>query len=84
MFLFSSWNHVERPMACYCRHRAPRNTRGRSDADEGAFGILDGDFLEQFLALMENSPDVAGNIATAGGLDRNVVQAALETLQSMH
>ncbi|KAF5362887.1 hypothetical protein D9758_007154 [Tetrapyrgos nigripes] len=68
----------------HARHRAPRNTKGRSDADESSFGILDGDFLEQYLGLVENSPQVAENIAAAAALDRTVIQGALETLQSMH
>lgn len=39
------------------RWRAPKNTRGRSDADDVAFGFLDGDLLESLL-----NPDSAAEL----------------------
>ncbi|KAK7464711.1 hypothetical protein VKT23_005917 [Stygiomarasmius scandens] len=70
----------------HARHRAPRSSRGRSDADEGAYGILDGDYLEQFLGLEESSPDVAEKIIASAEkpLDQTIIHSTLETLQSMH
>ncbi|THV04459.1 hypothetical protein K435DRAFT_649225 [Dendrothele bispora CBS 962.96] len=70
----------------HARHRAPRSSKGRSDADEGAYGILDGDFLENYLRLVENSPDVAEQIIKGAEipLDRNTIQNTLKVLQGMH
>ncbi|KAF5360619.1 hypothetical protein D9756_004828 [Leucocoprinus leucothites] len=45
----------------HARFRAPKSTRGRSDADQASFGFLDGDFIEQLLTLLD-SPDTLDNI----------------------
>ncbi|KAK7056644.1 hypothetical protein VNI00_002361 [Paramarasmius palmivorus] len=73
------------------KHRAPRNARGRTDADEAAFGFLDGDFLEKLLTLMDESPNDANKVLgtsneTLGAIlsDKQAIHQALETLQNMH
>ncbi|KDQ62210.1 hypothetical protein JAAARDRAFT_121297 [Jaapia argillacea MUCL 33604] len=68
--------------------RSPANSRGRSDATH-SFGFLDGDFLEQFLALAPDSmmakrvldgTDVAKRLK----LSCSQITSILETLQGMH
>ena len=71
------------------RFRAPRNTRGRSDADQAAFGFIDGDFLEQFLIHVGN-PKLVDKIVRGNSeperltLPVEELQKVLENLQSMH
>lgn len=36
------------------RYRAPKDTRGSTDAEGAAFGFIDGDFLEQFPNLTQD------------------------------
>ncbi|KAG6831954.1 hypothetical protein H0H92_006555 [Tricholoma furcatifolium] len=73
----------------HARFRAPKSRKGRSDADPSAFGFIDGDFIEQFLAYM-GSPDETERIL-AGNSDPErltmpveEIQAVLENLQSFH
>jgi len=73
----------------HTKFRAPRNRRGRTDAEESAIGFLDGDFLEQFLTF----PHISGIIdeimqgtsqAERLALPRDKIQKVLERLQSLH
>jgi DNA damage-binding protein 1 len=71
------------------RFRAPKNTRGRSDADQAAFGFLDGDFLELFLTRLGSPEQLERIIAGNSEFERLTVSAedlqrVLENLQSMH
>ncbi|KAJ3904528.1 CPSF A subunit region-domain-containing protein [Lentinula edodes] len=75
----------------HAKHRAPRLSRGRSDADSAAYGILDGDLLEQMLTYMNTDPELAEEIYTlsvAGDDDLPYTLAELkkdlELLQNMH
>ncbi|KAE9400776.1 hypothetical protein BT96DRAFT_992689 [Gymnopus androsaceus JB14] len=70
----------------YARHRAPRSSRGRSDADEAAYGIIDGDLLEQMLTYMDTAPELVEDIY---GSDEFLyplteLKKDLELLQTMH
>lgn len=83
--------------SCFCyakrltevRYRAPKSTRGRTDADMAAMGFLDGDFIEQFLSLI-SSQEMAEKImaGTSDPEKLNVkvedLQKVVESLQSMH
>jgi len=69
--------------------RTPVNQRGRSDAQSGAFGFLDGDYLERFLDYQPQSPEVMKIIAGSMEAERltmkyNELRSVLEALQSMH
>ncbi|KAG6903292.1 hypothetical protein C0995_000187 [Termitomyces sp. Mi166 len=73
----------------HTRFRAPKNKKGRSDADPTAFGFIDGDFVEQFLSHL-STPDLVEKIK-AGHSDPErltipveKIQAVLENLQSLH
>lgn len=73
----------------HTKFRAPKNTRGPSDADNAAFGFLDGDFLEQFLGL-HDSPDRLKKALEGGSeperlkLSQEQITKILEELQSLH
>lgn len=73
----------------HTRFRAPKNTRGMSDADGSAYGFVDGDFLEQFLGLLGN-PEKLEKVMKGGSepeaLKMSVedISKFLEQLQSLH
>lgn len=70
-------------------YRAPRNHRGRSDAEVTSYGFLDGDFLERFLDHL-SSPKLMDKILKGNSppetlkLTRESIQKVLERLQSLH
>ncbi|GAW02346.1 uv-damaged dna-binding [Lentinula edodes] len=75
----------------HAKHRAPRLSRGRSDADSAAYGILDGDLLEQMLTYMNTDPELAEEIYTLSVADDDdlpytlaELKKDLELLQNMH
>ncbi|KIK59844.1 hypothetical protein GYMLUDRAFT_74297 [Collybiopsis luxurians FD-317 M1] len=70
----------------HARYRAPRSSRSRSDADEPAHGILDGDLLEPLLAHMDASPQLVEQIFTANEFAYSLTELKkdLEALQNMH
>ncbi|KAG6878094.1 hypothetical protein C0993_012421 [Termitomyces sp. T159_Od127] len=73
----------------HARFRAPKNKKGRSDADPAAFGFIDGDFVEQFLSHL-GTPDVIEKIMAGHNdperltISTEEIQAVLENLQSLH
>ncbi|KAF9454820.1 hypothetical protein P691DRAFT_716708 [Macrolepiota fuliginosa MF-IS2] len=73
----------------HARFRAPKSTRGRSDADQASFGFLDGDFIEQLLSHLD-SPDTLKQIwqGQSGPEELSVsvdeMRRVLEDLQSYH
>ncbi|KAF8967077.1 CPSF A subunit region-domain-containing protein [Flammula alnicola] len=73
----------------HTRFRAPKDTRGPSDADGAAYGFLDGDFLEQYLGL-QGSPDLLNKVMKGASeperlkISRDEVLKILEQLQSLH
>jgi len=73
----------------HTRYRAPRGSRGRSDADAAATGFLDGDFLELFLSHI-NSEETIDNIMAGTSEPERIetrleeLQKVVENLQSMH
>ncbi|KAJ3863624.1 CPSF A subunit region-domain-containing protein [Lentinula novae-zelandiae] len=74
----------------HAKHRAPRLSRGRSDADSAAYGILDGDLLEQMLTYMNTEPELAEEVYTLSVADDDLpytpadLKKDLELLQNMH
>jgi len=71
----------------HTRFRAPKNTRGPSDADSAAFGFLDGDFLEHYLTLSpENLKKVRKGLSAPEQLQLSSeeIVKVLEQLQSLH
>ncbi|KAJ3896557.1 CPSF A subunit region-domain-containing protein [Lentinula edodes] len=74
----------------HAKHRAPRLSRGRSDADSAAYGILDGDLLEQMLTYMNTEPELAEEIYTLSVPNDDFpytlaeLKKDLELLQNMH
>ncbi|KAF8630852.1 hypothetical protein AX17_005211 [Amanita inopinata Kibby_2008] len=73
----------------HTRYRAPKNTRGRTDADVSATGFLDGDFIEHLLTLVNSPENIDKVIAGNSAPERLTVpiadlQKVVETLQSMH
>jgi DNA damage-binding protein 1 len=71
------------------RFRAPRNRRGRTDAEESSVGFLDGDFLERFLTFPHSSSIVEEIMKGASEaerltLPREKIQKVLERLQGLH
>lgn len=71
------------------RFRGPKNIRGRSDAEASSFGFLDGDFLEQFLAIEPSTEDMKNIMKGASEaerltLSRDRIQKVLERLRSFH
>lgn len=69
----------------FARFRAPKNTRGRSDADEASFGFLDGDLLGQFLVCEDEERVMSGEEGLTPRIDASVaeVRKILEALQEM-
>jgi len=73
--------------ASHTRFRAPKNTRGPSDADGAAFGFIDGDFLEQYLTL---TPDDLKKVKKGSSapeqlkLSSEQIVKVIEQLQSLH
>ncbi|KIL67911.1 hypothetical protein M378DRAFT_185481 [Amanita muscaria Koide BX008] len=73
----------------HTRYRAPRGSRGRSDADAAATGFLDGDFLELFLSHI-NSEEIMDKIMAGTSEPERIetrpeeLQKVVENLQSMH
>ena len=69
------------------RFRAPRDSRGHSDAEQSSFGFVDGDFLEQYLSL---SPSLLEQIQSGQNEAERLavspaqIEKTLEALQSMH
>ncbi|KAJ3744599.1 CPSF A subunit region-domain-containing protein [Lentinula detonsa] len=49
----------------HAKHRAPRLSGARSDADQAAYGILDGDLLERMLGYMNTEPGFAEEVHAA-------------------
>ncbi|KAJ3733076.1 CPSF A subunit region-domain-containing protein [Lentinula guzmanii] len=49
----------------HAKHRAPRLSGARSDADQAAYGILDGDLLERMLEYMNTEPGFAEEVHAA-------------------
>ncbi|KAL0569702.1 hypothetical protein V5O48_012262 [Marasmius crinis-equi] len=77
----------------HAKYRAPRIARGRSDADERAYGFIDGDFLEKALQLIEDSPDseatrtmLSTDVQPLGRITstREEIHEVLEVLHNMH
>jgi DNA damage-binding protein 1 len=73
------------------RYRAPANARGRSDAQMEARGFLDGDFLEQYLTLDQDSASAeidaireGANLAESIEASDASIRSLLEALQSLH
>jgi DNA damage-binding protein 1 len=71
------------------RYRAPKSTRGGTDADMVATGFLDGDFIEQFLSLVGSKEIVDKVMAGTSDPEKLKVkvedlQKVVESLQSMH
>ncbi|EKM59045.1 uncharacterized protein PHACADRAFT_181065 [Phanerochaete carnosa HHB-10118-sp] len=67
--------------------RAPANARGRSDAEDGATGFLDGDLLESFLVRSERDRErclLGRNAAERIALEAEQVEGILEKLQGLH
>ena len=74
---------------CWLRFRAPKTSRGSSDADPSAFGFVDGDFIEQFLTIVE-SPEKLRRVIEGGSaferlkMSQPEISSILEHLQSLH
>lgn len=72
----------------HTRFRAPKNTRGTSDADGSAYGFVDGDFLEQFLGLI--GPEQLNKVMKGGSAPEELkmsveeISKFLEQLQGLH
>ncbi|KAG1898161.1 CPSF A subunit region-domain-containing protein [Suillus fuscotomentosus] len=73
----------------HTKYRAPKNVRGRSDADASSFGFLDGDFLERFLQFV-GTPQALKRIMDGQSepekltISADRIQKVLESMQSMH
>ncbi|KDR82646.1 hypothetical protein GALMADRAFT_837022 [Galerina marginata CBS 339.88] len=73
----------------HTRFRAPKNTRGISDADGSAYGFVDGDFLELFLGLIGN-PEQLNKVMKGGSAPEELkmsvedISKFLEQLQGLH
>ena len=67
------------------RARAPATSKGRTDAEAAAFGFLDGDFLESFLAESRQMQFLRGELDVERvALRQTEAEALLEKLQSLH
>lgn len=70
-------------------YRAPRNQKGRSDAEVSSYGFLDGDFLERFLNYLPSS-ELMDKIIQGNSppetlkLTKESIQKVLERLHSLH
>lgn len=73
----------------HTRFRAPKNTRGPSDADGAAYGFVDGDFLEEFLGVLD-SPEILDKVMKGGSAPEQLkmtsdeIVKVLRHLQSLH
>jgi len=73
----------------HTRFRAPKNTRGPSDADGTAYGFIDGDFLEQFAGL-QGTPKILDQVMKGGSdfeklkMSEEEILKIIERLQSLH
>ncbi|KAF9485871.1 hypothetical protein BDN70DRAFT_870784 [Pholiota conissans] len=73
----------------HTRFRAPKNTRGPSDADGAAYGFIDGDFLEQF-ATLQGNPQLLQKVMKGGSepeklkISEEEIFKIVEQLQSLH
>jgi len=71
------------------RFRAPKSTRGHTDADQASFGFLDGDFVEQLLTLLD-FPETLDKIWQGQNQSERLsasvseIRRLLEDLQSHH
>ncbi|EIW81285.1 hypothetical protein CONPUDRAFT_56293 [Coniophora puteana RWD-64-598 SS2] len=75
--------------ASHTKYRAPKNARGRSDADNSSFGFLDGDLLERFLLFGDDEEAVrkvleGSTEAEQLSIAPERIIKVLERLQSMH
>ncbi|KAF8650163.1 hypothetical protein AX16_005397 [Volvariella volvacea WC 439] len=74
----------------HARYRAPKNTRGASDADAASVGFLDGDYLEQFLSLIGTQPEQVTKVISGRAVPEKLsasveeLQNVLERLQNVH
>lgn len=69
----------------HAQWRAPANARGRTDAEDGATGFLDGDFLEAFLGHADRAKLLEGrNAAERIAMPVGQLEGMLEKLQSLH
>jgi DNA damage-binding protein 1 len=73
----------------FTRFRAPKSTRGRTDADQASFGFLDGDFIEQLLSHLHSQDTLTQIWNGSSEPERLSVSVAetrrlLEDLQSYH
>ena len=71
------------------RWRAPSNFRGRSDAEAGATGFLDGDLLERFLDYPASSPEMTRILSGKNEAEKlktpyTQLRTYLEFLRSTH
>ncbi|KAF9069809.1 CPSF A subunit region-domain-containing protein [Rhodocollybia butyracea] len=63
----------------HARHRAPKSSRGRSDADEAAYGFIDGDFLEKLRHHIDTEAPFVENIQDE--MNENEFGAGLHVLE---
>ncbi|KAF9267572.1 hypothetical protein L218DRAFT_895037 [Marasmius fiardii PR-910] len=84
--------NTEEGQESHAKYRAPRMSRGRSDADEPSYGFIDGDFLEQLLPLLEDTPNsekvrkiFAVSVESSKiRSSRDQIYEALENIRNMH
>jgi len=73
----------------HAKYRAPVGTWGKSDGDAGAYGFLDGDFLEKFLDYHHPSAEM-DNVLTGSSPPEKLKQTygeirqTLEALRALH
>jgi DNA damage-binding protein 1 len=71
----------------HTRYRAPKDTRGSTDAEGAAFGFIDGDFLEHFPGLTRDARqkimDGKSNPEKLKMSEHKILKI-LEQLQSLH
>jgi len=77
------------PSDSFCtRHRTPRSRTGFADSDEKSFGVIDGDFIEQFTTIASdadlNKVLMGSSEAEALGLSRTDIFNLIEELQALH
>ena len=69
----------------FCRRRAPATARGHTDAEGGAYGFLDGDFLEAFLTHEDAEELLEGEVeAERVTMPVAAIKAVLVQMQSLH
>lgn len=76
-------------LIAFTSFRAPKSTRGRTDADQASFGFLDGDFLEQLLSHLHSQDTLTQiwngqNEAEKLSIPVAETRRLLEDLQSYH